>query len=126
MRAPFSASQPRSALSRNSFANASPGVRGDTGEEPVAGTWLVPLVTVDESERKPTAGFAVPQYRPDGSDRQTYPVGHAPQLAAHRVTAGSCDQLADDVSGERTAVHADGEQLLGLTQRHHRVIATTR
>jgi hypothetical protein len=41
----FSALAPLSALSRNSLASVSPGVRGGAVGERVAGTSLVPLVT---------------------------------------------------------------------------------
>ncbi len=51
----FSALQPRSALSKNSLANASPGVSGDAAGERVAGTSVVVSVTRQRLRSKSTS-----------------------------------------------------------------------
>jgi hypothetical protein len=60
----------------------------------VTGASVVPLVTVDESERNQARGVPQPGHPPDGLHRQTSPVRHAPQFPADCVASRPDQELS--------------------------------
>lgn len=100
------------------------GVAGCGAPESSFGREATVVAVITRRARGRAFGLSVQKGHPAGLHRQTSPVSHSPQLLA--APTRPRDQFPDDIPGERIAVYPDGEQLLGLAQRHHSVVTAAR